>query len=117
MNLPIVSKGATMKEPILANERGALETVLLSDTDNKLIALLSDGDVRRALIEEDFDINTKRFYTQLPTLSVSTDPNILASDALVLIEEKKIQLLVITDTEKHIQGVLHLHTLIEEGIS
>jgi len=41
----------------------------------------------------------------------------LASEALVLIEEKKIQLLVITDKNKKIKGVLHLHTLIEKGIS
>jgi len=34
-----------------------------------------------------------------------------------LIEEKKIQLLVVTDKDKKIKGVLHIHTLIEKGIS
>jgi arabinose-5-phosphate isomerase len=43
--------------------------------------------------------------------------DMLASDALVLIEEKKIQLLVVTDKNKNIKGVLHIHTLIEKGIS
>ena len=45
------------------------------------------------------------------------DEEMLASDALVLIEEKKIQLLVVTDKDKKIKGVLHIHTLIEKGIS
>ena len=45
------------------------------------------------------------------------DADMLASDALVLIEEKKIQLLVVTDKNKKINGVLHIHTLIEKGIS
>jgi arabinose-5-phosphate isomerase len=39
------------------------------------------------------------------------------SCAIVLIEDKKIQLLVITDKDKKIKGVLHIHTLIEKGIS
>ena len=41
----------------------------------------------------------------------------LASEALVMIEEMKIQLLVVTNKKNKIQGVLHIHTLIEKGIS
>ena len=40
----------------------------------------------------------------------------LASDALVLIEQKKIQLMVVTDENNSVKGVLHIHKLIEEGI-
>ncbi len=116
-NLPIVSEDASMKEAIVTMSEGRLGTVLLADEEEKLVALLSDGDVRRALLREDFDITHYAFdYATREPFSID-DADILASDALVLIEEKKIQLLVITDKERHIQGVLHLHTLIEEGIS
>lgn len=92
-------------------------TVLIVDADRKLIALMSDGDIRRALMREDFslDDNVLKYATHNP--KTIDDASVLASEALVLIEEKKIQLLAITDKEKKIQGVLHIHTLIEKGIS
>jgi arabinose-5-phosphate isomerase len=116
-NLPILPQNAKVKDAILAISEGRLGTVLIADEQNKLVALMSDGDVRRALLSKDFSLDDEvlRYATRNP-LSIDDD-EMLASDALVLIEEKKIQLLVVTDKEKHIQGVLHIHTLIEKGIS
>ena len=116
-DLPIVSKDATMQDAIVKMSEGRLGTVLIVDEEGRLQALLSDGDVRRALLQEGFELkkNALTYATKNPT--TIDDETMLASDALVLIESKKIQLLVITDKERHIKGVLHLHTLIEEGIS
>ncbi len=116
-HLPIISKDATVKDAILAISQGRVGTALIVDENKKLYALMSDGDVRRALMSDDFslDDNVMKYATRNP-LSID-DANMLASDALVLIEEKKIQLLVVTDKEKNIEGVLHIHTLIEKGIS
>ena len=116
-NLPVLHKDAKVKDAILSISEGRLGTALIADDDNHLVALMSDGDVRRALLSEDFSLedNVMKHATLNP-MSID-DAELLASDALVLIEEKKIQLLVITDKEKHIQGVLHIHSLIEKGIS
>jgi arabinose-5-phosphate isomerase len=116
-NLPIIFSNAKMKDAIVAIGEGRLGTVLITDKQKKLIALLSDGDVRRALLSRDFSLedDVLKYATSHP-LSID-NAEMLASDALVLIEEKKIQLVVVTDKEKHIEGVLHIHTLIEKGIS
>jgi arabinose-5-phosphate isomerase len=116
-NLPIVSKDTKVKDAIIEISQGRLGTVLIADEDNSLLALVSDGDIRRALLQDDFSLeeNVLKYATQNPrTLD---DENILASQALVIIEEMKIQLLVVTDKNKKIKGVLHIHTLIEKGIS
>lgn len=115
--IPTVNQATKVKDAIIKISEGRLGTVLITDTNNKLVALVSDGDIRRALLQEDFSLedNVLKYATMNPmTLN---DADMLASDALVLIEEKKIQLLVITDREKNIKGVLHIHTLIEKGIS
>lgn len=116
-NLPIVSKETKVKDAIIKISEGRLGTVLVTDEQNKLIALVSDGDIRRALLRDNFSLEAN--VLEYATLSPMTcdDENMLASEALVLIEEKKIQLLVITDKNKKIKGVLHIHTLIEKGIS
>ncbi len=116
-HLPLISQDTKMKDAIVEISEGRLGTVLITDEEGRLVALLSDGDVRRALLSEEFSLDDEvmKYATQNP-MSID-DEDMLASDALVLIEEKKIQLLVITDKEKNIRGVLHIHTLIEKGIS
>jgi len=105
-----------IKEMIKISE-GRIGTVLIRDEDDKLIALVSDGDIRRALLRDDFSLEADVLeYATLNPMTLE-DEEMLASEALVLIEEKKIQLLVITDKNKKIKGVLHIHTLIEKGIS
>ena len=116
-DLPIINKNAKVKDAILKISEGRVGTALIADEDGRLVALMSDGDVRRALMSEDFSLedDVLKYATKNP-MSID-DEEMLASDALVLIEGKKIQLLVITDKDKKIQGVLHIHTLIEKGIS
>ena len=116
-NMPIISPNASMKDAILSISEGMIGTTIIADEDGKLMALMSDGDVRRALICKDFSLedNVLKYATKNPT--AIDDVDMLASDALVLIEKKKIQLLVITDKDNKVQGLLHIHTLIEKGIS
>ena len=116
-DLPLIKEDAKVKDAILKISEGRVGTALIVDEKERLCALMSDGDVRRALLMEDFSLedNVLKYATKNP-LSID-DEEMLASDALVLIEGKKMQLLVITDKEKKIQGVLHIHTLIEKGIS
>ncbi|WP_297937851.1 KpsF/GutQ family sugar-phosphate isomerase, partial [uncultured Campylobacter sp.] len=55
-NLPIVRWNASLKSAIDTMTHGKLGTVLIVDKDGVLDALLSDGDLRRALMREDFDL-------------------------------------------------------------
>lgn len=116
-DLPIVNENTPLKEAILRLSEGRLGTVFLTDANGKLAGLLSDGDIRRALMGEHFTLDApSKIYATKNPLTI-TDPTMLASEALVLIETKKIQLLVVTDESGIIQGALHLHTLVEAGIS
>jgi arabinose-5-phosphate isomerase len=114
--LPFVKKDTLVKDAILSISEGHLGTALLVDENKKLLGLISDGDIRRALMQEDFSLDEKiSAYATMNPMTISNE-NMLASDALVLIESKKIQLMVVTDEENTVKGVLHIHKLIEEGI-
>jgi arabinose-5-phosphate isomerase len=115
-SLPIIDENTTLKEAIVTMSEGKLGNVLIVDSTNAFVAILSDGDLRRALMKDDFDINDKaiKYATQNP--KTYNDTNLLASEALELIEEARIQLLVVTDSNNHIVGVLHIHDLINAGI-
>lgn len=116
-DLPIIKPDTKVKDAIIKISEGRLGTVLIVDENETLVAQLSDGDVRRALMSDNFSLEEDVIkYATLSPMSIDNE-SMLASDALVLIEEKKIQLLVVTDKNKKIKGVLHIHTLIEKGIS
>jgi arabinose-5-phosphate isomerase len=116
-DLPFISLDTTIKEAILKISEGRLGTVLIVDDAKKLLGILSDGDVRRALLREDFSLDAAvREYATLNPFVID-DKEMLASDALGMIEARKIQLVVITDKTAKVEGVLHIHTLVEKGIS
>ena len=115
-HLPIISEETPLKEAIVAMSEGKLGTVMITTEDGALKALLSDGDLRRALMQQDFDLDYPAItYATLHPTSYQ-DTNLLASDALEIIETKRIQLLPITDEDQKIIGVLHIHDLINAGI-
>jgi arabinose-5-phosphate isomerase len=115
-NLPIISYQASLKEAIVVMSEGKLGNVFILNQDKKFVALLSDGDLRRALMKEGFSLEHCAIdYASKEPKSYS-NINLLASDALQIIENGRIQVLPITDEEGHILGVLHIHDLINAGI-
>ena len=115
-NLPVVSRETKLKDAILVMSEGRLGSVIITDKDDKVIALLSDGDLRRALMNDNFSMDCK--VEDIATMNPKRLKNkeLLASDALQVIEDYKIQLLIVTDENDKLIGVLHIHDLIEAGI-
>lgn len=114
-NLPIVEPQTPLKEAIVVMSEGRLGNVLIAE-NGALKAVLSDGDLRRALMRDDFSMEVDSITYASTDPKYTTDANMLASDALKLIEEHKLQHLVVTDENRKIQGVLHIHDLVEAGI-
>lgn len=114
-NLPIVRWNASLKQAIDTMTHGKLGTVLIVDKDGVLDAILSDGDLRRALMREDFDLNDAAIkYATLKPKELN-DKEMLAIDALALIERYKIQLLAVVENGLPV-GVLHIHDLANLGL-
>jgi arabinose-5-phosphate isomerase len=113
-NLPLANRDIKLKDAILKMSEGKLGSVIFVE-DGKPIALLSDGDLRRAILRDSFDLEHNAIdYASLNPKTIKNQ-NMLASDAIKILEEKKIQLLIITENEKLV-GLLHIHDLVEAGI-
>ena len=115
-NLPVVSRETKLKDAILVMSEGRLGSVIIEDENKNVIALLSDGDLRRALMNDNFSMDCK--VEEIATINPKRLKNkeLLASDALQIIEDYRIQLLIVTDLNDKLIGVLHIHDLIEAGI-
>ena len=115
-DLPIVNETTPIQEAVITMSSGRLGTVFIEDSHGKFIGVVSDGDIRRALLNPDFSITD-------PILSIANrspksidNPLMLAADALAIIEKHKIQMLAVVKDDK-LLGAIHLHTLVEAGIA
>ncbi len=95
---------------------GRLGHILIEDDSQNLLGILSDGDLRRAMMREDFNLEATvdNFMTKEP--HTIRDLEILAYDLLKVIRDKKIQLLVVVDSRNRVVGAVHIHDLIEAGV-
>ena len=114
-NLPVAKRNASLKQAIDVMTHGKLGTVLLVDEKGALEAILSDGDLRRALMREDFDINDGALKYATKNPKMLDDKNMLAIDALNLIEQFKIQVLPVVENGAPV-GILHIHDLTSLGL-
>lgn len=82
--------------------------------NNKLIGIITDGDIRRMLNNNDTfaHLTAKDIMTKNPkTIPLSS----MVTDALNILEDFSITQLIVTDQEQY-KGVLHLHDILKEGI-
>ncbi len=114
-NLPIVSRETSIKDAIIKISEGRIGNVIIAE-EGKVYGVVSDGDLRRALMNDDFDLSHSVISIATKNPKTIKDKNILASDALAIIESHKIQLLLVVDENDTLEGVLHIHDLIEAGI-
>ncbi len=115
-NLPVIKDTTALNEAIVTMSEGKLGTVLIVDENDTFNAILSDGDLRRALMQEGFSLEHLAIDYASKNPQSYTNTELLASEALEIIEEGRIQLLPITTDEGKIIGVLHIHDLINAGI-
>jgi arabinose-5-phosphate isomerase len=109
-SLPQVTGTTPMPEVIyeMSRKKLGMTTVL---ADGRLVGMISDGDLRR-LLERDGSHALEHTAGEIMNSKPFTiDGGALASSALILMEEKKITSLIVTDPAGLVQGVVHLHDL------
>ena len=111
---PAVTADASVKEVIVEISEKMLGATAVMD-GNSVIGVVTDGDIRRMLSKFD-NINTIKARDIMTSNPKTIAPDVLAVKALEVLREHGIsQLLVMEDGMYH--GVVHLHNLLNEGIS
>ncbi|MFT6030885.1 MAG: arabinose-5-phosphate isomerase [Oleiphilaceae bacterium] len=113
--IPIVSQGTLLSDGLLEISKKGFGMTAIIDSNNILTGLFTDGDLRRA-----FDAKTDMLTTSIEkfmTPSCKTiHADILAAEALNIMEQNKITGLLVTDSENRVTGILHMHDLIYAGV-
>lgn len=110
---PMVNPTTSIKNVIVEISEKRLGVTAVID-NNKLIGIITDGDLRRMLnkTENIAGLTAKDIMTVNPK-TISSD--ILVSEALNILENFSITQLVVCDNDEY-KGILHLHDILKEGI-
>lgn len=115
---PLVKADISVQDALFVITDKGLGAVSVVDDDNKMLGVLTDGDIRRGLSKGvDF---LKRPVTELMTASPKTiTKEKLAAQALHIMESnrpKPITVLPVVDDENHVIGLLHMTDLVRQGV-
>jgi arabinose-5-phosphate isomerase len=116
---PDISPDANWLEVVKAISKFALGAVNVVSSDNKLIGIITDGDLRRTIEktppEKFSELKAEQMMTASP---VTATPEMLAFDALQLMENRpsQISVLPITDEMGISLGLLRLHDIVRSGL-
>ena len=110
---PMVSPDTSIKKVIFEISEKRLGVTAVIENE-EVIGIITDGDIRRMLNENDTftHLTAKDIMTKTPKMIQSST---MVVDALNILEDFSITQLIVVDEGKYI-GVLHLHDILKEGI-
>jgi len=109
--LPRVAEGTSMPETFHEMSKKGLGMTTVLHPDGRLAGIITDGDLRR-LMEKHRGATLEMTAGACMTRSPQTiGPHLLASEALNLMEKRKITSIVVVDEAGGVLGVVHLHDL------
>jgi len=116
--IPFVNKGTSLKDALLTISDKGLGVTGVLDSEDKLVGIITDGDIRRGLERGDNNIfnQTAEFLMSKDPISITS--NTLAIAALELMEEHNITSLFVYSSPDLIKpdGIVHIHDILKTGV-
>jgi len=114
-NIPLVSAGASLSEAIVEMTKKRLGMVVIGDTEMKIQGVFTDGDLRRAL-EHTIDPHKTRVGEVMTGEPKTIESTALAAEAVKMLQQYKIQGLLVVDSSSRLEGVLNFNDLLQAGV-
>ena len=114
-DMPIISKQASLSEAIVEMTKKRLGMVAITDADMKVQGVFTDGDLRRTLALT-LDPHKTVIGDVMTPNGKTVQPQALAAEAAKLLQQYKIQGLLVVDDDRRLQGVLNFNDLLQAGV-
>lgn len=113
--LPLVPRGIPLKDALLEMTRKGLGMTAVLERDGRLAGIFTDGDLRRAL-DRGIDIRSVSIDEVMTPHGKTARAEMLAAEALKIMEDHKINALVVVDEQDRPVGALNMHDLLRAGV-
>ncbi len=113
--MPVVTADVPLADGLMEMTEKGLGMTAIVDSENRIAGIFTDGDLRRAL-DDGVDVRTTRMDEIMHTRCKTIAADVLAVEAVVLMEDNKITSLLVADEELRLVGALNIHDLFRAGI-
>lgn len=114
--IPRVTPDTFIADALTEMTQKSLGMTCVSSDEQKLLGIYTDGDLRRSLSQGHNIDHTKVSAVMTKTFK-KIHPEALADQAIALMENLKITALVVVDDSEKLVGIVHMHDLLNAGIS
>lgn len=113
--IPLVDENATISAALLEISRKGLGMTGILDATGRLSGIFTDGDLRR-ILDQRIDIHQTVISSVMTRNCVTIRSEMLAAEALKIMEQKKINALMVVSAEQIPVGALNMHDLLRAGV-
>ncbi|BDT77958.1 arabinose-5-phosphate isomerase [Polynucleobacter yangtzensis] len=107
---PKISVDASLQDALLEMTSKRMGMVVILDANKKVFGILTDGDLRR-LLEKTTNLDGIKLESATTADPRTIPAELLAEEAIEMMEKHRINHLVVTDDKGHLLGALNLHDL------
>ncbi|NLJ13184.1 KpsF/GutQ family sugar-phosphate isomerase [Denitrificimonas caeni] len=113
--LPAVTRDASLRATLLEMTQKGLGMTLILAPDRTLAGIFTDGDLRRAL-DKGIDVREANIAELMTHGGKTARPEMLAAEALKIMEDHKISSLPVVNENNQAIGALNMHDLLRAGV-
>ena len=113
--IPAVRADASLIDGLMEMTEKGLGMTAIVDKNNRIQGVFTDGDLRRTL-DTGIDIHKTMISDVMHANCKTTTADVLAAEALHILEENKITSLLVADDDNRLIGALNIHDLFREGL-
>jgi arabinose-5-phosphate isomerase len=113
--IPAVAQHASLRDALMEMTAKGLGMTAIVDGEGRAVGIFTDGDLRRCL-DRDVDVRAAKIADVMIPGGKRIAPDRLAVEALNLMEDKKINALLIVDSDERLCGALNMHDLLRAGV-
>jgi arabinose-5-phosphate isomerase len=112
---PHVPDTAMMSDAILEMSRGRMGITAILDRDQRVLGIFTDGDLRRTL-QKGVDLHATPIASVMTRGPRTISPDKLAAEAVQIMEQHKVNQLLVVDGERRLIGALNMHDLFKAKV-
>lgn len=113
--LPIISPDRTVGEALLEITQKGLGFVVITDKNQKVLGVFTDGDLRR-ILDNPGDFRLLSITDVMIKNCMTIHSDMLAAEALEIMKDKKFNAFPVVDENKHLIGAINMHDLLRAGL-
>ncbi|MCQ2994522.1 KpsF/GutQ family sugar-phosphate isomerase [Pseudomonas syringae] len=113
--LPQVQRGTLLRDALMEMTRKGLGMTAVIEADGRLAGIFTDGDLRRTL-DRPIDIRLATIDDVMTVHGKTARPEMLAAEALKIMEDHKIGSLIVVDENDRPVGAFNLQDLLRAGV-